>query len=375
MVADAMLAFVLFALDAITAPQTRLPWLFVATGAVLAAPIVFRRRRPLLVAWVLVALSVANTLLTWAVDDSDVGHPSLIGLGIALYTLVAYVGRRPAWIYLVGLGVDTLLAYLLLDQDPTVTLVFAVLLYALCWTSAEFVGARTAYDHEVAARLAVADYDRERSAHEAVTAERTRIARELHDVVAHAVSVMIVQADGASYTLRKNPAAAESALVNIAATGRQALTELRRTVALLRTDEMPEQLPQHGWAGIATVVEMMRAAGLAVDVEQTGQLDDIPPRVSLGIHRIVQESLTNVLRHAGVTPRAEVRVVRRENDVLVEVVDTGTGGAATGFDHGSGNGLVGMRERVAVLHGTLVAGRIATGGWRVRAVLPLELPD
>ncbi|MBJ8345561.1 sensor histidine kinase [Antrihabitans sp. YC2-6] len=376
MVADSMLAFALFVLDALTAPQAKYSLLFVAMGACIAAPVVFRRSHPRLVAWSLVMLSITTTVITHFLDDYEIGHPSLLGLGIALYTLVAYVGRRDAAIFVLALIIDAALALWLLEQSLTEVGGFIAVFYALCWITAEFMGARTAYDQEVAARLAVADYDRERSAHEAVIAERTRIARELHDVVAHAVSVMVVQADGASYALRQNPAAAETALANISSTGREALGELRRTVALLRTDETPEQMPQHGSAGIARVAEMMQRAGLTVEVQQTGQLDDIPPRVSLGVHRIVQESLTNVLRHAGPNARARVEVERRATDVLVEIVDTGRSAPPpNAFTGGGGNGLVGMRERVAVLHGTLIAGRLAGGGWRVRAVLPLDLPD
>src|SRR5690606_22002967 len=251
-------------------------------------------------------------------------HPALLGLGVMLYTLVAYVGRREGVLFLVLLAVDSLLAMALLSEPTTTTLAFVAVYYALCWTLAEFNGARHAYDAEVAARLAVADVELRRRTHEAVAAERTRIARELHDVVAHAVSVIVVQADGARYALRRDPDTAEQALGVIATTGREALRELRRTVELLRTDHAPGDLPQHGTAGIAKVVEMMRGTGLAVDLEMTGAIDDITPEVSLGVHRIVQESLTNTLRHArGAQPKALVRVHRRARDVLVEVTDSG----------------------------------------------------
>ncbi|MFH5210414.1 sensor histidine kinase [Antrihabitans spumae] len=373
MVADSMLAFALFVADLIAASQSNHRLIFVAVAVIICVPIAFRRRYPVLIPWILVSISFANTALSTVIGDKEAGHISLLGLGISLYTLAAYVGRKDAAIYLVALIVDSSLSLYLIEQERLVTAAFVSLFYALCWIAAEFTGARRAYDDEVAARLAVADYDRERSAHEAVVGERTRIARELHDVVAHAVSVMIVQADGASYALKTDPHAAETALANIAATGRQALGELRRTVALLRTDETPEQLPQHGSAGVAKVAEMMRSAGLAVELEQTGQLDDIEPRISLGVHRIVQESLTNVLRHAGPDAKAWVRVERRADDVLIEITDNGF--IAPRFTGGGGNGMVGMRERVAVLSGTLIAGQRPDGGWRVRATLPLQIDD
>ncbi len=379
LVADSMLAAALFVLEALTAPQSTVPWVFLAVGLALSVPVCFRRKYPRVIAAVILGTSVTSTFISYIFDDFEAGHPALLALGISLYTLVAYVGRRDAALFAVGLVGDSALSIWRLNQDLLASVGVASLYFALCWIMAEFLGARRAYDEEVAARLAVADYDRERSADEAVSAERTRIARELHDVVAHAVSVMIVQADGASYALSRDPKAAETALHNIASTGRQALAELRRTVALLRTDQSADDFPQHGTAGVAKVVDMMRKAGLAVDLEQTGELDNIEQRVSLGIHRIVQESLTNVLRHAGPDPKAWVRVERREQDVLVEITnkDTGAGWPATipKFTHGGGHGLVGMRERVAVLQGTLEAGHQPNGTWRVSALLPLRADE
>lgn len=377
-VTDTILAAMFFVSEVLAAPQSIAPWLFLIIGVALCAPIPFRRSFPRFVAVLLLVLSMATTIVSWAIGETVVGHPAQLGLALALYTLVAYVGRRQAAWYVVGAVADTVLAIWLLKPDVVQSVGLGALLYALAWITAEFLGARRAYDEEVEARLAVADYDRERSAHEAVAAERTRIARELHDVVAHAVSVMIVQADGATYALRRDPDSTEKALANIASTGRQALGELRRTVELLRTEQAPEQLPQHGTAGVARVVDMMRKTGLHVELEQTGRLDDVSPPVSLGVHRIVQESLTNVLRHGGPNPKAWVRVERRDEDVVVLVTDNGSGGPEfthRSFKGGSGHGLMGMRERVAVLRGTLEAGSRPDGGWRVRATLPLHFDD
>lgn len=371
-IADSMLAVVLFVLDCLGAPGSQVPWLFLLLSVILSVPIAFRRRYPVLAAVAILAASMFTTLVSDLIGDDAENHFALLGLPVALYTLVAYVGRRPAAFYLVGLAADAVLSGILLDNGPS-DLLFVALIYALSWILAEFLGARRLYDEAVASRLAVVEAERDRRAEEAVAGERTRIARELHDVVAHAVSVMVVQADGASYALRRNPDAVEKALGNIAGTGRQALAELRRTVALLRTEQTPAEMPQHGTAGVAKVVEMMRQAGLTVELEQTGDLDEISPALSLGIHRIVQESLTNVLRHAGPSPRAVVRVRRREEDVLVEITDNGRGTSL--FTQGSGNGLLGMRERVAVLRGTLDTARQPDGSWRVLAELPLSPED
>ncbi|MFD3508861.1 sensor histidine kinase [Nocardia sp. NPDC058666] len=374
-VADSILAGLLLFLDALGVGDERNKVVYLIFSVILPLPLILRRVYPRAVAAAMLVLSFLNTLIGYLTDDQAADHIALIGLGVMLYTLVAYVGRRQGLIYLAFLVLDLATSVVLLNEPKGGDLAMAALIYALCWTLAEFNGARHAYDSEVAARLAVADYDRERRAHDAVAAERTRIARELHDVVAHAVSVIIVQADGAKYALRQDPDTAERALAAIAGTGRDALRELRRTVALLRTEHAPEMLPQHGSAGIAKLAQMMREAGLAVDLELTGELDDIAPEVSLGVHRIVQESLTNTLRHAGAEPKAVVRVHRREQDILVEVTDSGgvpaqvTAGSEI---PGTGMGLVGMRERVAVLGGTWRAGRLDDGRWQVRADLPLH---
>lgn len=368
-VADSVLALALFLLDLTALQNSTHKPVYLLFALLLPLPVVVRRVYPRTAALALFVLAQVSIGVSGALGDPTL-HPSALGLGLALYTLVAYVGRRQGLGFLALLLADGISTTLVLGEDPASVVAFSLTFYALCWTLAEFTGARHAYDTEVQARLAVADYDRERRAHDAVAAERTRIARELHDVVAHAVSVMIVQADGARYTLRRDPEAAERALATVAGTGRDALRELRRTVALLRTEHAPDDLPQHGTAGIAALVAMMRETGLAVDLELSGELDDVPPEVSLGVHRVVQEALTNTLRHAGAHPKAWVTVRRTGDRVAIEVVDTG-GVPVRSAITGGGLGLVGMRERIAVLGGTMTAGREPSGRWRVAAELPL----
>ncbi|AMY55542.1 two-component sensor histidine kinase [Rhodococcus fascians] len=373
-VADALLAGGLFVIEILvfvsSADGLNGP-LFLAFSVVLTVPVAWRRRFPRSVAAVALVSTFVADVWGAMVGDTSNGHPAALALPIMLYTLVAYVGRAQGAVYAAGVAAYSVSSLLLFHQPLFTTLLFSALLYALSWVAAEFLGARRAYDEAMEARLIVAEYDRDRRAEEAVLMERTRIARELHDVVAHGVSVMVVQADGASYAIRRNPERAEQAVANISATGRQALAELRRTVALLRTTPDADDMPEYGTAGLARVVEMMSRAGLNVELEQTGNLDDISPAISLGVHRLVQESLTNVLRHAGHAPRAVVRVAREADTVTVEISDNGTGSAAppTG---GGGHGLVGMRERVAVLQGTLQVGRTPQGSWLVRARLPIE---
>ncbi|WP_155980823.1 histidine kinase [Nocardia sp. CNY236] len=371
-VADSALASILLLVTAVVADNAKTAPTYLAVSALIWIPVALRRTYPRAAALAALVLAFAASLVGLAADsDEDL---LLLPQCIMLYTLVAYVGRRAGWWYLLGLLGPSAAMTALVDLGAQ-HIVFLAVCYVLCWTRAEFVGARHAYHAEVAARLAVAESDRERRAHDAVSAERTRIAREMHDVVAHAVSVIIVHADGAKYVLRRDQDAAEQALATIARTGREALRELRRTVSLLRTEHAPEQLPQHGVAGLAATTEMMRRAGLAVELESVGALDDITPEVSLGVQRIVQESLTNTLRHAGPVPRAWVRVRRTDSRVLIDITDSGIPeGAAAPLVEGAGLGLVGMRERIAVLGGTLSAGREADGAWRVCASIPLD-PD
>lgn len=390
LVADAALALFVVFVELVGTAGTDLPTaVYVALVVAVGAPIVVRRRHPVLAAWTALLLCQIGSALIRSDPPADGGVPEFppghLALIVLLFSCALYARRRDTALFAAGLVLDLVVITVAVRPDFSVTLSMFVL-YALAWITAEFIGARRAYVAEVRARLAVAELERDRLAEEAVIAERTRIARELHDVVAHAVSVMIVQADGASFTLRTDPDRAEAALGNISTTGRRALAELRRTVSLLRTDESvgtpgtADGLPQYGTAALAKVVEMMRAAGLQVQIEQTGDLDDLPPAVSLGVHRLVQESLTNVLRHGGEQPRARV-VVRRESDenaVIVQITnwaDTDAQATTTSAAlQGTGFGVIGMRERVAVLGGELTAGRLDDGRWRVSASLPLEQP-
>ncbi|MEU1523709.1 histidine kinase [Nocardia rhamnosiphila] len=374
-VADSALAAALLVFDLTMARDSTHLAAFLVFSVLIPLPIVLRRIYPRAMAVTFMALSICAGTIGYIVGDPT-GHAALIGHGVMLYTLVAYVGRRAGFWYALALVADTAYGMALLSGFRAGDLAFVSVFFALCWALGEFTGARRAYDAEVAARLAVADSDRERRAHDAVSAERTRIARELHDVVAHAVSVMIVQADGARFALRTDPDTTEQALVTIAGTGREALRELRRTVALLRTEHAPDEVPQHGTAGLAAVVQLMRDAGLAVELELAGELDGVAPEISLGTHRIVQEALTNTLRHAGAHPKAWVRVRRHADHIEVEVVDSG-GVPVRPEDRiqGSGLGLAGMRERMAVLGGSLEAGRRTDGAWRVYARIPLSAPD
>ncbi|WP_279347575.1 histidine kinase [Hoyosella sp. YIM 151337] len=383
--ADGLLAglFVLFEL--LTAPATESPVLFLVMGTLMCLPVIWRRAYPVLSSFAILAASFASTVVLALYEGSNVGHPSGLLLVVALYTLVMHVNRKVAGLFVAGLVVDTALKVDLLGYEMPASAFFLFLFYFIAWLAAEVVAVRHRYNEEIAARLRIAESEQDRRAQDAVAAERTRIARELHDVVAHAVSVMIVQAEGATFAIKKNPELAERAMNTVASTGRQALAELRRTLALLRTDQAPDELPEYGTAGLARTAQLMRDAGLPVELELTGDLDSLGPAVGLGIQRLVQESLTNVLRHAGEGARARVRVRRTDGAVDVTITDFGghselrpalaAGPAGAGVSMsavGSGKGLVGMRERVAVLGGTLETGPTPGDGWRVHAQLPVD---
>jgi signal transduction histidine kinase len=201
----------------------------------------------------------------------------------------------------------------------------------------------------------------------AATRERMRIAQELHDVVAHSMGVIAVQAGVGAHVIDTDPAEAKKSLDAISTTSRATLTEIRRLLGVLRSDGDTDYQPAPGLDDLAHLVTDLDGAGLAVDVQIVGTRHDLPPGVDLTAYRIVQEALTNVLKHAG-PASATVTVGYEPDAVRLEVVDDGRG--VNGRSSGSGHGLVGMRERVAVYGGTLETGPRTGGGFRVAARLP-----
>ncbi|HEY3464059.1 MAG TPA: histidine kinase [Amycolatopsis sp.] len=364
----------LFAADGLAELPELPPW-YVAlpVNIAMVAPLVFRRKSPLWSAYVVLVISIVHATLM-------LGIASIAGLAMSIYSVVVYAGRRQG---LVFVGAVIVASAVQLAFDPTDELLISALFLAfgiaLCWTLGEFVGARRAYDVEVEARLHLLETERDQATRIAVAEERGRIARELHDVVAHAVSVMVVQADGASYALQSNPELAQRALQTISETGRGALGELRRLLDVLRSDDADGEprVPQPDAHALADLAERMRAAGVPVELE-LGELGELPAGVSLGVYRIVQESLTNTLKHAGRGATASVRVHRTGDLVEVLVSDDGAGrvpqlaGPGPGRLPG-GNGLIGMRERAHVYGGTLEVGPAPGSGWQVRAALPVRL--
>ena len=282
----------------------------------------------------------------------------LIGLACAYGALVVVVLRAPDDV--IRTGGETRLSVMISNT----------ILFTVGWSATWAVVSRTRAGRELRARAERLQTERDVAAQEAVAEERARIARELHDVVAHSVSVMTVQAGGVRRLLGEDRGRERDALAAIEETGRRALTEMRRMVSVMRSDgEGPALEPQPGIATLPRLVEEVREAGLPVTLNLIGQEKQLPPGVDLSVYRIVQEGLTNVMKHAGPAHASvNVNVLNHEVDLVVE--DDGAGGSQV--TNGAGHGLIGMRERVAVYGGDLETGPRAGGGFRIHARLPID---
>jgi signal transduction histidine kinase len=240
---------------------------------------------------------------------------------------------------------------------------------AVAWTTGFVLSRRAEQAREMAERARRLEREQIEAAHRAVSEERQRIARELHDVIAHSVSVMTVQTGAVRRLLKPEQEKERKALETVESTGREALTEMRRLVGLLREQgAMPEFSPQPGLATIDSLLDGVRAAGLPVELEVDGEPRDLPPGVDLAAYRVVQEALTNALKYAG-PAHAWVAVGWGDDELSLEISNDGRG---DGDGDGGGHGLAGMRERVSLYGGAIESGERDGGGYVVRARLPLE---
>jgi signal transduction histidine kinase len=250
-----------------------------------------------------------------------------------------------------------------------------VLALALAWFAGDNARTRRAYLAQTEQRAAAAERSRDQQGQIAAAAERERIARELHDVIAHGLSIMIIQAQGGDAALDVDPGKARAALHSILDMGRESLAEVRRLLGVERSvRQQPDLSPQPGLEQLPDCLGQFRGAGLPVTLSVRGDPGPLPPGVSLSAFRIIQEALTNTLKHAtGPTVSARVEVTCAAGHLDIEVTDTGADPAGR---PGSGQGLLGMGERVKLLGGSLAAGPTPAGGFRVRARLPLtaDLP-
>jgi signal transduction histidine kinase len=249
--------------------------------------------------------------------------------------------------------------------------IFTTLLFSVVWLAGFVFASKREEARAAAERATRLELEREAEARAAVAEERARIARELHDVVGHSVSVMTVQASGVRRLLKPEQEREREALLVVEQTGREALAEMRRLVGVLRRpEEAPALAPQPSLEYVEKLVDQAREAGLPVELRIEGDATQLPTSLDLTAYRLVQEGLTNAIKHANAT-RAEVVVRYGDGEVELLVSDDGTGSSDGDVDSG-GHGLVGMRERVAVFGGELEAGPRPNGGYALRARLPLS---
>jgi signal transduction histidine kinase len=339
-------------------------------GLGLIVPLAWRRRFPVVSAAVVAVFG----FLQLASYDSLV--PADVAAILALYALAAYGPRKLAS---AGLGVGfvgTLLAavrYSQASSSPLVAAGFVAMLLLTTWALGTMRRVRRREEERLTERARLLERERDQEGRLAATAERARIAREMHDVVAHSLSVTISQADGGRYAARSDPQSAISALETIAVTGRQALADMRTLLGVLRQDDDLALAPQPDTDAIPDLVEQIAASGLDVGLEVSGVPRPLPPGPALAAYRIVQESLTNVLKHGGPNTTVWVQLNWLADVLEVSVLDDGRGaGAISGG--ADGQGLLGMHERATLHGGRLAAGPRPGGGFGVRAQLPYGRP-
>jgi signal transduction histidine kinase len=322
-------------------------------------PLLVRRRFPF---WVLAATTAGA-----AVYRIVYWNPLPFAVALAVYTVAAHRERIASFAASAAAGVF-LISSAAASGKPGDMFASGILL-AAAWVFGDNLGTRRAYLLALEERAERLEREQEAERARAVAEEQARIGRELHDVIAHNVSVMVVQAAAANDVFDTRPERARDALRAIEATGRSALAELRRLLFSVRGDGA-DYAPQPGLERLDELVAQVRAAGLAVAVRVEGAPRPLPTAVDLSAYRIVQEALTNTLKHAHAT-RADVALRYGDGGLDVEIRDDGRGGAGNGSD-GLGRGLVGMRERVGLFGGSLAAGPSPGGGFAVAARFPLE---
>ena len=333
----------------------------VSTALLVTLPLALRRRYPFSVLCVVTGAMATQTLVTTPVQ----GMSALIAFVVAVYSVAAHTEWRRA---LAGLAISLLVAVVLLSDDPA-DYAFSVFMIGAPWLAGRGLRTARAHARELERLTAQLTIEREERARMAVAAERARIARELHDVVAHSVSTMVVQAEAGEALLDGHPERAREAFHSIQNTGREALAEMRRLLGLLRHGD-PELalVPQPSMVHLETLLTRVRDAGVAVDLKVEGRPWPLPPGLDLSAYRIVQEALTNTLKHSG-GARAWVTVRYQAQALELEIVDDGH--FADDRTDG-GQGIAGMHERVMLFGGELDVGRRSVGGFSVRASLPLQ---
>ncbi|RMI07102.1 sensor histidine kinase [Cellulomonas triticagri] len=363
--------------------------LAVVLGVALWAPLAWRRRNPVASAVTVYAAGLLHILL-----GAPTMMPADLAVLVALYSVTVHGPRWSHWTAIVSAVVGSFVqatALVLLTvwyggraELVALTISLAVFCCACAVATWAFGLMRRARRETIATlrdRALRLEVERDQQARIATSAERTRIAREMHDIVAHSLSVIIAQADGGRYAAAADPDAATRALGTVAETGRAALADMRRLLGVLREPDgaAPEGAPasapaapftpQPGEHDLEQLVDQVRGSGVRASLVRMGTARPLPPGIGLTVYRICQEALTNVLKHAGPDPTVTVLVQWKASSLTLEVADDGRG-ASAGSD-GLGQGLLGMRERATMVGGTLTVGPRPGGGFRVRTELPL----
>ena len=347
-------------------PPTATRWFTVPALALIVLPLLLRRRFPFAApaaVWVIAAACsvIDGRLVVFSVIASVAGMVAAFLLG----------NLRDDTQARIGLAIVVAGAATVIYNNPRHApgeLVFVPVLFGIGWLAGYALRERAAQAEEAEERALQAERERESAARVAVAEERARIARELHDVVAHAVSVMVLQVGAVRHKLPGELAEDKDALTDVERAGRAALAEMRRLLGAMHDGEDADLAPQPGLDSLDALVERVGRAGLPVRLQVEGDAVPLPHAVDLSAYRIVQEGLTNSLKHAKAS-RADVTVSYGKNAVQLEVRDDGVGMAAS---DGLGHGLVGIRERVKIYGGEMTAGSAPEGGYVLSARLPLE---
>ncbi|PJM92779.1 sensor histidine kinase [Streptomyces sp. CB01373] len=330
-----------------------------------------RRLAPLATA-VVVAVAIAGPMLATPLTFTLWGD--FLPLLLATYSVARHGERVSAWLGVAATATTVVLVMLRNPDAGTVSNIpFAAVPIAIVFVAGRVLSGRARSHSDDQARVQRLEAEREEAIHVALVEERSRIARELHDIVAHCVSVMVVQAGAAEDLLDRDPSQAHAPLRSVQETGHQAVGELGRMLGLLRGEATrPALKPQPGTANLAELIEHMGGVGLPVSLTMEGPARPLPPGMDLTVYRVVQEALTNALKHATPTT-AHVLLHYDEQSIRVSVRDTGrTGSSASPASNRIGHGLLGMRERVGLYGGTLETGHADGGGFAVTASLPLQ---
>lgn len=343
----------------------------VLVSVALVVPLVWRRRAPVAV----FAAVCVVAFLQWLFAGPEFADLALL---IAFYTVCATQSPRRSVLAAAVLEGGVVLAVVRFHAEHSDYLLAIVFLSGLV-TAAGVLGAnvrvRRAYLAEVEQRAARLEFERDQQAQLAVAGERTRIAREMHDIIAHNLSVMIALTDGAAFTVASDPGRAAAAMAEASGAGRRALSEMRRVLGVLRADSGTAELaPTPGLADLDEVLQTIRRTGLRARLTCDGPVSALPASLQLSIYRLVQESLTNTVKHARGASRLDVMVRRGPDWVEVTVTDDGAPAGALSAEHAFSHGIIGMRERAALHAGHVEVGPTPTG-WRVRARFPVPAGD